>query len=93
MEMNKEYEYRGFKFNIKVKLNTKQERHIDGKIWHTVIINDMGMGSYYKTEEIEEKRLKMYLKMDVPIMIEKYVDEQIDGSIGIEKELKQLGFE
>jgi len=93
MTMNKEYKYRGSTFNIKVELYTSQERCIDGKKYHTVTVNDMGMGSFYKKEEIEEKFLKMYLKMDVPIIIEKYVDEQLDGAKGIEKELKDLGFE
>lgn len=92
MTMNKQYVYRDYTFNIKVELHTRAERHPGGRVWHTVIVNDMGMGSYYKKEEIEEKRLKMYLKMDVRYMIEEYIDEQIDGKKGIEKDLEDLGF-
>ena len=91
--LNKQYEYRGYTFNIGVELNTKAERHMNGKVWHTVIVNDMGFGSYYKKEEIENERLKMYLKMDVIYDIEKYVDEQLDGKKGIEKELAEMGYE
>lgn len=31
--MNKQFEYRGFNFNIKVELNTKVEKRIDGERW------------------------------------------------------------
>ena len=92
MEMNKGYEYRGYIFNIGVELNTKAERHPGGKVWHTVTINDMGLGSFYKKEEIEDARLKMYLKMDVIYMINKYVDLQLDGGSEVEKMLSDLGY-
>ena len=39
--MNKQFEYRGFNFNIKVELNTKVEKCIGGERWHTVTTNCM----------------------------------------------------
>lgn len=52
--MNKEFEYKGHRFNIKVKLNTEVERRPNGKIWHTVTINDMGLGNFYQSIDVED---------------------------------------
>ncbi len=92
-EMSKIFVYRENEFKINVELNTKAERHLDGKVWHTVTIAGLDKIKYFIKEEIEEKRLKMYLKMDVPIMIKEYVDIQLDGPTGIEKELAEMGYE
>ena len=46
MDMNKQIEYKGHKFNIKVEFNVRAERHIGGKKWHKVSINDMGASNW-----------------------------------------------
>jgi hypothetical protein len=91
--VSKEHKYRGEKFLISVELYTKAERRLDGMSWHTVRITSLDKMKYFITEEIEDKRLKMYLKMDVPIMISDYVDEALDGKTGLEAELEELGYE
>ena len=92
--LNKQHKYRGYTFNIGVELHTKAERHMDGKVWHTITVNDMGLGSYYKKYEVEgDVSLKINLRMDVPYNIERYVDELIDGKKGIEKDLADMGYE
>ena len=52
--MNNQFEYRGFNFNIKVELNTKVEKRINGERWHTITTNCMDADNYYKKEEVYE---------------------------------------
>lgn len=91
MSMRKFHKYRGYEFDISVELNTRAERRLNGIQWSTVTITDKS-GSYSKEEEIENQRLRLYLKMDVIFDIEKWVDEQKDGIKGLEQELKDLGY-
>ena len=52
-KLNKEFDYKGYKFNTSVELNTRAERKPNGKVWHTIITNCMGGNNYYQKEEIE----------------------------------------
>ncbi len=56
--MNKEFEYKGYKFNTSVELNTRAERKPNGKVWHTIITNCMGANNYYQKEEIETPQIE-----------------------------------
>ena len=90
--MNKEYEYRGYKFNIKVELNHKIEKRIDGKREHKITLNDMGVTNYYQTHLAETHNLEeiiFYMTEDA----EKWVDTRIDGDKTSEQLLlEHLGF-
>lgn len=88
--MNKQFEYRGFNFNIKVDLNTKLERRIDGEIWHTVIINCMEI-DYYKEYEVNDNFLVVCVK-DYERLAKKYVDKKLDGRPSPDARLSALGF-
>ena len=54
---NKQFDYKGYKFNISVELNTSAERHPNGKVWHTIITNDMGATNYYQKQNVESNEL------------------------------------
>jgi hypothetical protein len=77
--MEKEYKYRGHKFNVEV---FNREAGI-----YTVIIQGI-TDDFYIEENISTARLKMYLKMDVDIIIKEY----IDGPKEVDSMLSDLGF-
>lgn len=90
--MDKEFEYKGYKFNIKVELNTKVEKGINGRKWHTVTINCMGYDNYYKKAEIQDELLR-----NTVVAMEAQAIEYINvkGEVGKfeqEKLLEELGF-
>ncbi len=89
--MNKQFEYRGFNFNIKVELNTKVEKRKDGERWHTVTTNCMDVDNYYKKEEVNDRFLVMYVQ-DCERLAKKYVDEKLDGKTSPDARLAELGF-
>ena len=89
--MNKQFEYRGFNFNIKVELNTKVEKCIGGECWHTVTTNCMDADNYYKKEEVNDKFLVMCVQ-DCERLAKKYVDEKLDGKPYADARLSELGF-
>ena len=90
--MNKEFEYRGYRFNIKVELNYRVERSMDGKHQHKITLNDMGPSNYYETKLTET----CVLEEDIQLMIEDaqtWVDKREDGSKTFEEKLlASLGF-
>jgi hypothetical protein len=90
-KMNKQFEYRDFNFNIKVELNTKVEKRIDGERWHTVTTNCMDGGNYYKKEEVNDKFLVPYI-LACERLAEKCIDEKIDGKSSPDARLSELGF-
>ena len=89
--MNKQFEYRGFNFNIKVELSTKVEKRIDGERWHTITINCMDVDNYYKKEEVNDKFLVVCVQ-DCERLAKKYVDEKLDGKPSPAVRLSELGF-
>ena len=89
--MNKQFEYRGFNFNIKVELNTKVEKRIDGERWHTITTNCMDVDNYYKKEEVNDKYLVGCVQ-DCERLAKKYVDEKLDGKPSPDARLSELGF-
>lgn len=90
-EMNKEFEYRGYKFNIKVELETRVTKEINGDKYHTVLINDMGPGNYYKKEEVRDSLLEKAL-YSLEKRAEDYVNKIIDGRPSHDERLTKLGF-
>jgi len=91
VKMNKQFEYRGFNFNIKVELNTQVEKRIEVEIWHTVTTNCMDADNYYKKEEVNDKFLIMCV-LDCEILAKRYVDEKLDGKLTPYARLSELGF-
>jgi hypothetical protein len=89
--MNKEFEYRGFKFNIKVEFNTKTERRLDGETWHTIIVNCMDFDNYYVKEEVNDKLLELFIH-DCERIAKKYIDEKLEGKATVNARLSKLGF-
>ena len=73
-KLNKEFEYKGYKFNTSVELNTKIEKKINGKIWHTIITNCMGSNNYYQKDEIETYQIEEYVQKHKKLVIE-YIDK------------------
>jgi hypothetical protein len=89
--MNKEFEYRGFKFHIKVEFNTKTERRLDGETWHTIIVNCMDFDNYYVKEEVNDKLLELFIH-DCERIAKKYIDEKLEGKTTVNARLSKLGF-
>lgn len=90
--LSKQYEYREYKFNIKVVLNFKLEKCIDGKREHMITLNDMGPSNYYQTHLAETYNLEEIIELMCKDA-EKWVDKQIDGyKSPEEKILENLGF-
>jgi len=89
--MNKEFDYRGYKFNIKVELNTRAERRMDGERWHTVTVNCMDFDNYYKKEEVKDRFLELCVQ-DAERLAKQYIDEKEDGKKPDDERLSALGF-
>lgn len=85
-DLNKEFEYKGRKFNIKLVV-TSQERRWGGNTYLKITVNDMGHNNYYKVyTEIEKRQLERQLKaIEQDIMIE------VDG-IKEQSIYQKLGF-
>lgn len=77
-EMNKQHDYRNYKFNIKVELNHKVEKKIDGKREHKVTLNNMGSSNYYQSQLVETQNLSEIIELMIEDA-EKWVDKQING--------------
>ena len=73
-KLNKEFEYKGYKFNTSVELNTKIEKKIMVKRWHTIITNCMGSNNYYQKDEIEPYQIEEYVQKHKQSVIE-YIDK------------------
>jgi hypothetical protein len=73
-KLNKEFEYNGYKFNTSVELNTKTERRMNGKRWHTIITNCMGSNNYYQKDEIETFQIEEYVEKHKQLAIN-YIDK------------------
>jgi hypothetical protein len=90
-EINKIFEYRGYKFNIKVELNTRIEKSPNGKRWHNVIINDVGVTNYYNKQEVEDSLLLKTLS-DMENIAKSWVDNRSYNNPTQDSILSELGF-
>lgn len=91
MSLNKKIEYKGYQFNIKLELNTKIEKSIQGKRFHRITINDTGHGSYYSSELIQDDSLEEHLNK-IERLAREYVDSTFTQNSDIDKRLLKLGF-
>lgn len=87
---NKEFEYKGYRFNIKVELNTKIEKQLDGKLWHTIAVNDMGPSNYYRKFDVLDFDLTTGISNAID-HAKAHVDDKTQLSTA-EKTLINLGF-
>ncbi len=76
--MNKQHEYRGYTFNIKVELNHRVEKRLDGKREHKITLNHMGSSNYHQTNFCESPHLSFMIN-SMTREAEIWVDKQIDG--------------
>ncbi len=92
-ELNKIFEYNGYKFNIKVELNWRVERRINGLREHRITINDMGPSNYNKQYTCDSNLLESTISLAETAMID-YVDKrELNTSSNDIVMLKKLGFE
>jgi len=93
MTMNKQFEYKGMKFNIKVELDQIVERGINGKRIHMITVNDLGPGSYYQNYRTETHNMATTITR-AEEEAKKYIDNRIELSKTEEQKiLESLGFE
>jgi hypothetical protein len=87
MQMNKEFEYRGMKFNIKVELNTP----LSGS--HKITLNHLGVANYYETDIVPYRILSATIK-NMTSFAKVWADNRIDcGKSDEVLLLESLGFE
>ncbi len=88
--LNKIFEYSGYKFNISVEVSNLQ-----GINSHMVKINDMGSSNYHKAEKFDESVLVLNI-YDIIDDAKQFVDEReesINSKYKLIKSLKEMGFE
>jgi len=89
--MDKEFKYRGYRFNINVALNTRVEKRLGGERWHTVTVNCMDFFNYYKKEDVKDQFLELCVQ-DAERLAKRYIDEKEDGEKSADDRLSALGF-
>jgi hypothetical protein len=91
-KLNKQFEYRGYKFNMSVELNTKVEKKLNGKRLHTIITNCMGSNNYYLKDEIETYQIEEYVERHKQLVTD-YIDKLLYKEVSFEEKLLSgLGF-
>lgn len=91
-EYNKEYEYKGYKFNIFIQFNPKTIGKFNGKSWHKLIVTDIKDSNYYYSSEIKDTGLTYSLTKAL-YNICKYVNDKENVMITFnELLLANLGF-
>jgi len=94
--MTKVHKYKGFDFGIKVKFESSRERHVGGKVFDDVCIDDMGEGFsmnnnvYHRMKRVERHELIAMINLFIN-HAEMWVDERITANSAI-SELQKLGF-
>lgn len=90
--MNKEFEYRGYKFNINVKLNSRNGKRVNGKRWHEITTNSMNFDPYCKKEEeVRDEFLELRVSA-IEVEVQEHIDNRIDKTNNTDKRLSDLGF-
>lgn len=88
---NKEFKYNGYVFNIKVELFTSTERRPNGKVWHTITINDKGVSNFYLKKEVLDENLEKEI-FSLEQKAKLYADGKSENR-DIDLRLEKLGFE
>lgn len=90
--LNKIFEYKDYKFNIKVELNFSAERRPGGLVLHKITLNDMGISNFYKTLPVATSEIERIIEL-LENVAKEWVDERLGlGLSEIEIKLGQLGF-
>lgn len=90
--MNKQFEHKGHNFNIKVELNTKVEKRLDGDRWHTVTINCMDYSNYYvKLGAVADAVLEATI-INLENDAKEYIDNKFSDAPSADERLTKLGF-
>lgn len=88
--MNKQFTYRGFTFNIKVDLITRQEKRINGNIFHTVTVNCVDFDNYYLKKEVCDTDLISYT-YKAENVAKQHIDKKLDKP-SPDQRLSAIGF-
>lgn len=91
-KLNKEFDYKGYIFNTSIELNTKVEKRLYGKRWHTIITNCMGGNNYHIKDEIQTFEIEEYVEKHKQLAID-YIDKLTYKPQSFEEQLLSgLGF-
>jgi hypothetical protein len=91
-QYTKGFRHKGYVFMTSITLNTKAEKRINGKIWHTIITKDMGVTDYYVKDEITDDMLKEFI-VKHEYDAKRFVDKQEKESLSPNQILlTSLGF-
>ena len=88
--MYKVFEFKDYKFCIKVELNAVDEKRTDGKKYHRVTINDMGLSNWFRTKNVLTEHLRMGIS-DLEILAMDFVNKRVYATVE-ERILSDLGF-
>ena len=81
-EMNKEFEHRGYKFNIKAEINPRVECKMNCGKWNAVITNCMDFDNYYKKETVKDEFLIICVE-NAERFAKRYVDDKALPTSGV----------
>lgn len=92
-EYNKQFDYRGYQFNITIFLDYKTERRPNGLTWCKIRVNCLGSDNYYKTEEFLVEFIEDTINEHMNIA-RQYVDKKLTGPklSQTEQRLVDIGF-
>lgn len=90
--LNKEFAYRGYKFNMKLELETRIEKRFNGDRFHTVTVNCMDFDNYYNKREVEDRWLEAAVG-DMEFQARQYIDKKFEKSQPkVDERFTNLGF-
>lgn len=91
-KFNKQFDYKDYKFNTSIELNTKAERTPNGRKWHTIITNCMGGNNFYQKDLIETFQIQEYVEKHKEAAVE-YIDKLTYKPESLEEKIVcSLGF-
>lgn len=88
--MSKVFAYKNYKFNVKVELDFRVEKKINGNRFHRVTMSDMGSSNWFQEKEVLTKELSETIS-HFQIQAEMFVDDR-DKRSEEEKFLASIGF-
>lgn len=92
-QLNKQIEYKGYKFNISVSKSDERDVKIPNKHF-TIITNDMGFTNFYRKSVVLEKDVEYYIALHSQQAVA-FVNERekVKEPEALEITLRKLGFE
>lgn len=85
--------YRGYEFNINVKLDQSAVKTIGGTVTHLITVNDMGVAQYYRQYTCMSEDLEKTIELAWSAACEWAEERENDGKSIEEILLKKMGFE